>query len=837
MKKIYLLTFIAIVCVSNNSSVYSCSNDYKSRNASYNYDGNQCNVVTSSDLDDVDTFINNFLLGNTIPTANYYVPPYRSFVNNMSNNNACNRTFSYDIKDNNCNIPNYQTNTYNKKQNNRQITLSNNSRFNNSRLNRGIVRNNTCKVLQGTKKQCNNIVPTKQNINNQILLYNNPNNAFPNISSHNNQINNNTIETHIETNNDLTNSEMKAILTDSEIDRLINNNKILNNTFPNNNQQDGMKELEKIFTKDEINELFPNYVGTTQTIVVNNTNEEDQTINNYDSFSKNSINNTNKTQIKCIDSLVNKNKPKRSRLYLNNIRNNNKKLNNSFFTIDTVTTDVQNNTCLTDRVPRRINKNSKYSKTGKTIIKNNKNNKNNVRLLNKQMLLKQVSANTKTKTNTINTNWENGITQDEVTLFFDNIQNSNALENAKMQIYSLLGEVTPSFGDTDKIRLMFDVIKYNNNNDNEKHIYDYEKSLSITGTFIDYYLKNIELYNSDIERFNMSCIEEATTIIPYDKDDYSCATEIFDCNSFPNIINRVVKGVNLIENFKNNNSESKIVKIIPLKLDKGKTQDWFTSTFQLFDYALQYSSKDDAIRETNFAKFTNYLRNKSKYRNLNEEIQFIPTLKSFVRLNKNSFNTNEVKSALEALYRDENSDIGCYGIMGSILMFRIFPELQTIFSSNQFGLNDSIINVSNKFYFSKNQSFAKQFNNQAHQLLDIAYYDNGRKLFDSTDYLIMITNGFTRNKVINDRKYISRYNTENMMESNQSMSDCGSKLELYELVGVQLYSNKNVNYISIDKSKLEDAINSQTTLGKLCINKKLQPMQALYKRISQDSIV
>lgn len=813
MKKIYLLISVAIICISNNSSVYSCSNNYKSRNAFYNYDVDKYNSVTQSDLDEVDNFINDFLLGNTIPTTNYYFP-----YNNLTNNTSGNRKLSYNKKNNKRIKLDYQTNTYNNKLNSRQISLNNNKK---------ITPNNTYTVLQNTKKQNINIVPIGQNVNNKTLLYNPTSKAMPNILN-NNQITSNIIET----NCDLTSSEMKSILTDSEIKRLVNNNKKnnkrLNNAYQNNSQQDGMKELSRLFTKDEIKTLFPNYTGTTQTVIINDTNEKNQTMNNLSNHCNllnNNTNTINKKQKKIIKLPVNTKKTKESK-----INNTKKKLNISLLKIDNNVNNVQYKACLTDR-DKKIKCNEKPKiDIRKAIIRMSNKNNNKVKLLNKKTVLRQATA------NSIITNWENGITQDEVVLFLNNIQNSNAFENAKMQIYSLLGDITPSFGNTDKIKLLFDVIKYNNNSHNEKHIYNYEKPLAIAGTFIDYYLNNIDLYNNDREQFNISCVKEAANIISYDTDEYSCAVDIFYYNSFTNVINKIVKGVNLIEEFKNNKNEEE-VKIIPLNLDKGKKQDWLTTTVQLFDYALQYSDKNDAIKNTNFAKFTNYLKNKSKYRNINEEIQLIPTLKSFVKLNKENFNSSEIKSALEALYNEENSDIACYGIMGSIIMFRIFPELKTIFSSNQFGTNDSIIDISNKFHFSSNQSFAKQFNNQAYQLLDIAYYDNGRKLFRNTDYLIMITNGLTRNKIINDRKYISRYNTENIIDSKKGISDVGDRLELYELIGVQLYSNKNVNYISIDKSKFEDAINSQSTLGELCINKNLQPIQALYKRIPQKSIV
>lgn len=828
MKKIHLLIFASIVCIPNNSNIYACSNSYKSRNAFYNYETDQYNNVTQSDLDDVDRFINDFLLGNTTPITTYYAP-YNNFINSTVNNND--RKLSYDVHNNKNSTFSYQDSTNNNKIHNKQISISsNNDKLNNpTSNNRGVIRNYTYKILPSVQKQYNNITTIKQNNSNRALLYNQTSNISNNQHNHN-------INSKIETNNDLTNSEMKSILTDSEINRLINDNKTLNNTVPNYDQQDGMKELEKIFTKDEIDKLFPNYVGTTQTIFIKDTNKNKEVTSNYGSFMNSSVDNTNKPQTKIIKIPMNNSKVNQNK---SGIINNNKKLSRSFLKIDTNVNSVQYDACLTDRNEEKssktiINSHSPKPKIDirKAIIKisNNSKKKRPIKLLKKKVLLKKVA------TNTINTNWENGITQDEVTLFFDNIQNPNALENAKMQIYSLLGDVAPSFGNTDRIRLIFDVIKYNNSKA-EKHIYNYEKPLALAGTFIDYYLNNIDLYNNSIEQFNTNCIEEAANIIPYNEEDYSFAIEVFYYNSFTSVINKVVKGVNLIEEFKNNKIEEENVNIIPLNLDKGKRQDWFTTTFQLFDYALQYSNKNDAIRNTNFAKFTNYLKNKSKHRNINEEIQFIPTLKSFVKLNKDDFNTNEIRSALDALYSEENSDIGCYGIMGSILMFRIFPELKTIFSSNQFGLNDSIIDMSNKFHFSTNQSLAKQFNNQAYQLLDIAYYDNGKKLFNNTDYLIMITNGLTRDKVINDRKYISRYNMENTIDPNKSIGDVGNKLELYELIGVQLYSNKNVNYISIDKSKLENAINSQSTLGKICINKKLQPMQALYKRISQNSIV
>ena len=493
MRRIYLLMFVSIICISNNSSVYSCSNNYISRNTSYNYNLNRYNTVTQSDLDDVDMFINDFLLGNTTPTTNYYIP-HSGFIKNTSNNNICNRTLSYDTKHDKYNTGKYQTNTYNNKLNSRQIVVSNNGKFN-----RGITHHNTCKVLQGIKRQYSNITPVKQNINNRVLRQQNkiintvPNMLHKNqISSHENSV--------LETNSVLTNSEMKSILTDSEINRLINNNanndKVLKNTALNNNQQDGMKELEKIFTKDEIEQLFPNYVGDYKTIIINdkpnvsNANKN-SVFYNYNSACNNNckiLNNSKNTENKNSDKtkkiltrivkipLKNKN-VKQSNL----TKNNNIKSNNGSFIIH-VDTSISDNTCLTDRSGDKIykrkihtmkpNKNiSKYKIDIRKAIIKNSNNPHKIKLLGKRVLLKQRNA------NNINTNWEDGITQDDVKIFFRNIKDSNAFENVKMQIYSLLGDAAPSFGDTDKIRLILDVIKYNNSNTNEKHIYNYDNIL------------------------------------------------------------------------------------------------------------------------------------------------------------------------------------------------------------------------------------------------------------------------------------------------------------------------------------------------------------------------
>ncbi|MBQ9440871.1 MAG: hypothetical protein IJU54_00480 [Alphaproteobacteria bacterium] len=429
--------------------------------------------------------------------------------------------------------------------------------------------------------------------------------------------------------------------------------------------------------------------------------------------------------------------------------------------------------------------------------------------------------------NGITTNWKNGITPNDVNLFLKNVKDPLAYENMKMQVYSLLGENSPSFSDPERIRVLFDVIDNNKTNTDEVHIYNYDKPFALTGIFLDYYLNNIQLYNDNKDKFNSGRIEAAKKSLSFNKQEYSEAIKLLSINNFYETINKIVKGVNIVEDF-SKNKKFEETDIANLNISKAKRQDWLVTTFELFNYALQYSNKDDQIVRTTFAEFVNYLKNNTKYRNIKEEIQFIPTLQSFVEQNKSKFEAKNIQSALEAIYKEEKSNIGCYGIMGSVLMFRIFPELKKIFSSNQFDMYGSILDLANKFHFSSNQSLAQQFDDQAHKVLEITKYDNSNKLFDNADYLIMVTNGLTRNTVINDRKYISRYALVDPKNNTW-------KLELYNLMGVQLYSIKtNSNYISIDKSKLAEIMDSQIEFSKECIEKNLQPIQALYKRITQD---
>ena len=67
----------------------------------------------------------------------------------------------------------------------------------------------------------------------------------------------------------------------------------------------------------------------------------------------------------------------------------------------------------------------------------------------------------------------------------------------------------------------------------------------------------IDLYNKDIDQFNIECAESAASILSFNTNDYSYAMKILYYNSFYSVINKIVKGVNLIEVFKKNKNNKK----------------------------------------------------------------------------------------------------------------------------------------------------------------------------------------------------------------------------------------------------------------------------------------
>lgn len=827
MKKNSFLIFTTIISFSNISNTQATDwnnfiNRFDTNNCNNNYSTGQYNVK-QSDLDEVDKFIINDYMINNPPEIKVQYNPSNNFINNIISKNNADRKFSYDVSNNRYNtLQNYQMNARNVKSRNRPSTAEH-----------YYDANTTYQVLPNIYLPPENITnnrPLSRNKNrnevNDIFNKTNPKIA---IKKENQPINLKCIPF----------SKVTPLQQDNKIINVnynvINENPYVVNPVPQVNNNNQNKESEKKLTNEQLVQLLSNGSPNLNDIP---TVKDTIYLNKNLQSNNNNLNNLENIKVKKVIKVPN-NTRSRNRVhsdvsqYLTEVNNKQKNVIPNVQPVikQNISPGAKKHKRLTTMDMPRIPIDTDY----KTIDANRGITERHIvkpiiqkiKRINTERSKSPITVRIPTKEiiqNNIITHWENGINQDEINSFLNNIKDLNAFTNTKMQIYSLLGEIAPSLGDPDKIRLLFDVLKYNSSNKDEKHIYNYEKPLALNGIFIEYYLHNVDLYNSNLEKFNLNIIETAKYNLKYDEQDYLEATQILNKNQYYTIVNKIVKGVNLIEAFKKDNNENKKA-LKQLHLSNGI--DWFISTFQLFDYALQCSSNsNDKINKTTFAEFDKYLQNNSQHLDINERIQFIPTLKDFVNQNEKKFSNNKVNSALEVLYKEEDSNISCPGVMGSIIMFRIFPELKTIFSSNQFGKHDSIIDLANKFSFSNNQPLAQQFNEQAQDVLKIASHDNGRRLFNNTDYLIMVTTGLTRDQVINDRKYISGYHEKT--NNNQI-----EKLELYKLVGVQLCNKKDNDYVTISGEKLKEAVSTKD-FGKICITKNLQPMQALYKLVSQD---
>ena len=806
----------------NNNANNLNKNNYSTGQCDINQsDLNEVDEFVNNNLDDVDKFINDYMLENQPQVKEQYIPS-NNFMNNVINNN--NRKFSYDVSDKKYNaLKNYQNNARNAKSRNRPSTAD-----------------HYCDEFNTTYQVLPNMYLPKENIIINNVKPISRNNSKNNIRKYSNDIFKNITPVGKQPTNikyvPVNNTPKNKIISITKC----NNNAVKVNTpkvLPVQQVQNNKNEIQEVkLTDEQLVQLLSNKSPSVNEVpTININNNKTPTATNQIQFPKDTrsrniihnnphqfltgFNNQPQNVITNIQPVVRQNVSpniihhRRTGTlnvpYVPTITNYN--------TIDTNVNEI-----------KRINTNAIVQPHLQNEIDINPN-KNIINTEQQNIQLKLFNENKLNKIvqNNIRTYWENGITQKEVDLFLSNIKDSNAFKNMKMQIYSLLGDVAPAFGDPDHIRLLLDVIKYNKINKNEKHVYNYDTPLALTCVLIDYYINNVDLHNNNIEQFKLAGIDNAKHALQYNEQDYVAAIQHIKYFYYYYVINKIVKGINLIEDFKNNRTSN----LLPLKqinLSNDMNKDWLTSTFQLFDYAIQCSTNSqDRIKNTNFAKFDEYLHTKSQHRDINEKIQFIPTLKDFVTENKEQFSGNKINSVLEALYKEEERNTTCYGIMGSIIMFRIFPELQTIFSCNQFGKNDCIIDLANKFYFSTNQQLSTQFNEQSQKVLDIAFYDNGRRLFNNKDYLIMVTNGLTRQEVINERKYISRYH-------ERTDNNLPETLELYELVGVQLCSTNNVNYVTVSGEKLNDAVESDSSFGKLCISNNLKPMQALYKLISQE---
>lgn len=806
----------------NNNANNLNKNNYSIGQADINQsDLNKVDEFMNNNLDDVDKLINDYMLGNQPQVKEQYIP-INNFMNNIINND--NRKLSYDVSDNKYNaLKNYQNNARNVKSRNRPSTTD-----------------HYCDEFNTTYQALPNMYSPKENIIINNVKTISRNNSKNNIRKYSNDILKNI--TPVPTNIKYV-PKNKIISIDK-----CNNNAVKINThkiLPVQQVQNDKNGIQKVkLTDEQLVQLLSNKApNIEETPTINININKTPTTTNQIKFPKDirirnnihnnphqfltGFNNQPQNVITNIQPVVRQNVSPNvihhyrtgtlNMPYVPTITNYNT-IDTNVNEIKRINTNVvvQNN--MQPYLEKNITQNEIKADPNKNI--NNEQQQVQLNLFNEEQVNKIVQ-------NNIRTYWENGITQKEVNLFIDNIKGSNAFRNMKMQIYSLLANITPTFGDPDYIRLLFDIMKYNKINKDKKHVYHYNTPLALTCILIDYYIHNIDLYNNNMEQFKLEGINNAKHTLKYNEQDYDDAKQRIKYFNYHDTIAKIVKGVNLIEDFKNNRKLT-LPSLKQINLSNDMNKDWLTSTFQLFDYALQCSSNSqDRIKNTRFAEFDEYLHTKSQHRDINERIKFIPTLKNFVTENKEQFSGNKINSALEALYKEEERNTTCYGIMGSIIMFRVFPELQIIFSCNQFGTNDCIIDIANKFYFSTDQQLSTQFNEQSQKVLDIAFYDNVRKVFNNKDYLIMVTNGLTRQEVINERKYISRYH-------ERTDNNLPETLELYELVGVQMCSSNNVNYVTVSGEKLDDALKPYSTFGEICVINNLEPMQALYKLISQE---
>lgn len=442
--------------------------------------------------------------------------------------------------------------------------------------------------------------------------------------------------------------------------------------------------------------------------------------------------------------------------------------------------------------------------------------------------------------NQLNNNFNNKniVTQSDVVTFLQNIKNSQlSKENLIMQLYSLLGNRNniPVQDNThpDKIQFLMDFIMDHANNNFNNYNQINNNSVKIVYVLLDYYLKNIELYRYNNNLFNYNSINYLNNSLPYSIYDFQNALRIIMKYNFHNILDKLIKGINLVENTKRNN----IVNVNnnhnnnkPILLSNGESKCFLVSALQQFIGALKQSSENDYIRNTTFAKFVRYM--KVKQNDNNRKIDFIQTLRKFVVQNKQWFNTEKQKEALNALFaQEEESHGGAAGLLGTIFILRIFPELQPIFSGdNKFGgSNDSLLMHTNYFKFDTKKHLKDQFDDQSAALL--CSNPKCRKPFNSNSYIIRSIHGTSIDKLVRNKQYISLYNDQ-------------GNLEIYELIGMQLRrpghyisyvkQNNNSNSWSLINS-MESGSNNNHTIAEIFAlldnANNYVVHQAMYKRI------
>lgn len=203
-----------------------------------------------------------------------------------------------------------------------------------------------------------------------------------------------------------------------------------------------------------------------------------------------------------------------------------------------------------------------------------------------------------------------------------------------MQLYSLLGNINniPVNAHHDKIQFLIDFITDHANNNFNNYNQINNNSIKVVYVLLDYYLKNIELYKYNNDLFNYNSINYLNNSLHYSVNDFQNAFRIIMKYNFYNVLDKLINGINLVENVKtynnanvNNNHNNN-----PILLSNGTSKCFLVSAVQQFISAWNQSSKNDYIRQTVFDKFVRYMKIKQR-RNNNGKIDFIQTLKEFVK--------------------------------------------------------------------------------------------------------------------------------------------------------------------------------------------------------------
>ena len=445
------------------------------------------------------------------------------------------------------------------------------------------------------------------------------------------------------------------------------------------------------------------------------------------------------------------------------------------------------------------------------------------------------------------------INKENITELFNNVKNNKELmyENIKMQLESLILDESNEvdFSKNDIIQLIINVIDdfINENNNNYQKLKDQcNKILYIS---INYYLWNIEQYNDNLKKYYEGVNGLIINILKnqFDRNQFSEAVKILNNNKLYNALNKIVKGINsLTESINKNNNQDNIYENNVIHFSNGSSKCFLVSAVQQFIGILRQSEHNSSIRKTNFASFIKYLeesQNKTK-----NKIDFIKELRKYTEKNKNLFDTESQKQALNCLFVQENniqSIEGTAGMLGDVFILRIFPELQKFIGGNKMQKKDILLDAVKNFELSSRSDISM------HNQFDSSEYGNGllnaylykcRYPFSNCDYIISALKDANIKDVIQNKKYISFYDDNN-------------KLNIYELIGIQLrtelgnfghytayvkqaQSNNSWSYIdslkssSKDNNNLEDILEEKTSKEyKIIDPNDYMIHQAVYKKV------